>query len=151
MRAARKGIGATSVAALASALLLPACNSREVTYPTTGNSLTGTVKYGTDQLQFAMILVTQGTAGSTGMIGDDGTYFVDNVPLGEVSIAVIPDAARGVFTSKSMAAGATAKAGGGKANLRFISVPEKYTKTETSGISTTVDKGTNRYDIVMPK
>jgi hypothetical protein len=142
MRSIRPWAGAFAVAVLTAAL--PACGSREVVYPTTGNSLTGTVKYGSEQLQFALILVMQENAGSTGMIRDDGTYFVDNVPLGEVSIAVIPDAARGVFMQKSMAAGAyagpEAKGGSRKVPVKFIGVPDKFTQVETSGIKTTVQK-----------
>jgi hypothetical protein len=137
-------------------IALPACGSRETTYPTTGNSLTGKVKYGKDELQFALILVMQGQAGSTGMIRDDGTYLVDNVPLGEVQIAVIPDAARGVFMSKSMAAGAyagpDAKPGSSKkVEVKFIGVPDKFTKVETSGLKATVESGENHHDIVIPK
>jgi hypothetical protein len=41
--------------------------------------------------------------------------------------------------------------GKGKTRLRFVGVPPKYFEPETSGLKTTIQKGVNTYDIVIPK
>jgi len=129
-----------------SALLAVSCEKGE-RLPETGATLEGTVAYGSQQLEFAMILVQTANASATGRIGDDGRYRVENVPLGEVLIGVNTSAARGDFQSKIMAQ-SQAKA---KTQPKFIEVPAKYFDPEKSGLKTTITKGANTYDIVIPK
>jgi len=147
-----------SAAALAAAALAAtSCGKfvREEKLPETGATLEGTVKYGNDQLQFAMIQVLSPSGSTTGMIGEDGRYRIENVPIGDVKIGVNTSAATGEYQSKMMAAGVykgpEAHGKGKVQGPRFIAVPEKYFNPETSGISTTVKKGTNTFDIVIPK
>jgi hypothetical protein len=130
-----------------SAQLCVSCAAREARLPETGATLEGTVTYGGEKLQFAMILVQTADASATGRIGDDGRYRVENVPVGEVMIGVNTSAARGDYQSKIMAAGQVKPA----TPPKFIDVPEKYFDPEKSGVKTTVTKGANTYDIVIPK
>ena len=147
-----------SAAALAAAALATtSCGKfvREEKLPDTGATLEGTVKYGDDQIQFAMIQVKSPNGAATGMINEDGHYRIENVPFGDVQIGVNTAAAMGEFNSKMMGGGVykgPEASGKGKVQgLRFIAVPDKYFNPDTSGISTTVKKGTNTYDIVIPK
>jgi hypothetical protein len=152
MSLARKALIAGVYATVA--LTVTACGGgREVTNKTTGNSLVGTVKYGDEQLQFAMIMVTVGGQTSTGFIGDDGTYKVDNVGTGEAQLAVYPEPAKGNYNSKIMGEsykGPGAK-GSGKVSVKWIDVPQKYHTPETSGLKATITAGENKHDIVIPK
>jgi hypothetical protein len=136
------------------AALAASCSSnRAVRLPETGATLEGTVKYGGEDVQFAMILVQAGDKAATGKVGEGGRYRVENVPLGEVKIGVNTSAARGDFTSRSMSRGAR---GGDPremkmAPLKFVDVPGKYADPETSGLKTTTSKGENTFDVVIPK
>ena len=63
------------------------------------------------------------------------------------------DAGRGDFMSASMSKtyqGPGTK-GAKKNSLKFIEVPKKYHDPETTPLKTTVAKGPNTYDIVIPK
>jgi hypothetical protein len=133
-------LGLLSAAAL---VLLPAsCNYGPQRIPETGATLEGTVTYGKDKVLVAMI-IAQGTgAPATGFIEDDGRYQLKNVPLGEVNIAVNVKAAEGQLMSKRMAK---------QAVPNVIHVPDKYGDPNTSGIKTTISKGQNTFDIVIPK
>ena len=128
---------------------------REDRLPETGATLEGTIKYGDEQLQFAMILVRTAGGSATGRIGEDGRYRVENVPLGEVMIGVNTAAATGEFQSKMMGAGVykgpEAKGKGRVVGVKFIPIPEKYYNPETSNLKTTISKGTNTFDIVIPR
>jgi hypothetical protein len=128
---------------------------KEERLPETGSTLTGVVKYGDENLQFGLILVQTPTSSATGKIGDDGTYKVANVPIGPVKIGVNTSAGKGDFMSKSMAAGAykgpEAKGKGKVVGLKFIEIPKKYFEPNTSGIETTIQSGSNTFDIVIPK
>ena len=148
---------AAGVALTTLALALTSCGKfvREERLPDTGATLEGTVKYGDEPVQFAMILVKTADKSMTGKIGEDGRYKVENVPLGEVQVGVNTSAAQGEFQSKMMAGGAykgPEAAGKGRVTgLKFVQVPEKYFDPETSGIKTTVTSGVNTFDIVIPK
>jgi hypothetical protein len=135
------------VVVASAALLAVSCHGRDVRLPETGATLEGTVTYGGEKLEFAMILVQTADASATGKIGEDGRYRVENVPLGEVMIGVNTSAARGDFQSKIMAA----SQGKPAAPPKFIDVPANYFDPEKSGIKTTVTKGANMYNIVIPK
>jgi hypothetical protein len=139
----------------AAACLASSCGfSRETRLPESGATLEGVVKYGGEQLQFAQILVIAEGKMATGRIGEEGRYRVENCPLGQVKVAVNTSAARGEYQSKAMAGGAykgpNAK-GKGAVALRFVDVPAKYFDPETSGLTTTVKRGSNTYDITIPK
>jgi hypothetical protein len=123
--------------------------------PESGATLEGVVKYGTEQLHAALIIVTSDSGSATGNINEDtGRYKVENVPLGTVKIAVNTDAAKGQLQGKMMSGyyqGPDAKAKGKTTPPKIIEVPAKYGAPETSGITTTVSKGANTYDITIPK
>ena len=69
-------------------MFLTSCGSgRYEPIPETGASLTGTVTYKKELLKIGMVIVA-GKTGATGEIGEDGRYKVENVPLGEVTLAI---------------------------------------------------------------
>jgi hypothetical protein len=123
--------------------------------PETGATLEGVVKYGTEQLKAALIIAQNDKGQATGNIDEEtGRYKLENVPLGEVSIAVNTAAAKGQLMGKMMSGyykGPEAKAKGIMGPPPIIEVPKKYGVPETSGISTTINKGQNTYDITIPK
>jgi hypothetical protein len=120
------------------------------TLPESGASLEGTVTYGKEKLQAAFIIVQGSSGAATGNIGEDGHYKIENVPLGEVSIAVNTEAAKGQLMGQFMAQSLN-KEKGGKAPPRIIDVPAKYADPNKSGIKTTINKGPNTFDIVIPR
>jgi len=125
-----------------------ACNSEPVRgqrSPDTEATLDGTVTYGGQKLQVALVIAQNSNGSATGFIGDDGRYHLTNVPLGEVSIAVNTEAGKGQLMSKMMS---QAK-GKGRVMPRIIDVPAKYFEPAGSGIKTTVNKGENTFDIVI--
>jgi hypothetical protein len=84
---------------------------------------------------------------ATGYVQEDGRYTLTNVPLGEVNIGINTTAAKGQYVGKVMAE----SKGKGKSPSKFVDVPAKYQEPENSGFKTTVKKGVNTYDIVIPK
>jgi hypothetical protein len=136
------------------ALLIVSCSgSRERKLPESGATLEGTVTYNGQALEFAMILVQGPDGAATAYIGDDGKYKVENVPLGPVKIGVNTSAARGQFQSKMMSGNKEAADPGKSKRLsapRFVDVPPKFFEPETSGLTRTIEKGVNTYDIVLP-
>jgi len=80
---------------------------------------------------------------------------VENVPLGEVMVGVNTDAAQGDYRSKAMAAGLNKGPGAvGKGKVsgpKFIQIPQKYHTPTTADLKTTIIKGTNTFDIDIPK
>jgi hypothetical protein len=140
--------GLSLLAMMLTALLTVSCKEKGVKLPETGATLEGTITYGSDKLAYAMVIVrAEGSTAATGMIDDNGRYRVENVPLGEVLIGVNTSAARGQFQSKMMAQ----SQGKPKKMPPFIDVPEKYFHPETSGVKTTINKGPNTHNIVIPK
>jgi hypothetical protein len=140
---------------VALALLASSCRVREEKLPETGATLEGTIKYGDEPVDYAMLQVMGANSVATGTVQEDGRYRVENAPIGEVRIAVNTAAAQGQYQSKMMASGVykgpEAKGKGKVVGLKFVKVPEKYANPDTSGIKTTVNKGANTYDIVIPK
>lgn len=118
--------------------------------PQTGATLEGTVTYGKDKLMAALIIVQGADGAATGNIGDDGHYKIENVPLGEVNIGVNTDAAKGQMMSQVMAQ-SQSKEKDKKPLPQVIDVPAKFGNPTTSGIKTTINKGSNTFDIVVPK
>ena len=155
MRHAMRLVGAAAIAGCG--LLIASCGYgvREERLPETGATLEGTVTYGTEKVPVALIIVT-GTSGSaTGEIDEaTGRYKVENVPLGEVKIAVNTEAAKGQMKGKLMSGyykGPEAKAKGIMTPPRIVDVNKKYANPDTSGLRTTINAGANSYDITMPK
>ncbi len=122
--------------------------------PETGATLEGTVTYGKDQLMLAMVIVAGANGSATGYVDEaTGKYRIENAPVGEVKVAVNTEAAKGMLMGKMMSGyynGPEAKAKK-VSPPRTIDVPAKYAKPETSGLTTTVNRGENTYDIVIPK
>ena len=129
-------------------------SNRPVTLEETGATLEGTIKYGTEDVQFAMVIAQTATGSATGKVDSDGKYKLQNVPLGEVTIGVNTDAATGDFQSAAMAAGSykgPESKGKAKVDLKFTKVPAKFFDPATSNLKTTIKKGSNTYDIVIAK
>jgi hypothetical protein len=129
-------------------LVLAGCPPRGRRLPETGATLEGTVTYGTTKVEVGLVIVQGEGAASTAFIGEDGRYKVENVPLGTVHLAVNTEAGKGELMSKTMARSQ------GKAAVplpKVIGVPARYADPTTSGITTTISKGENKYDIVIPK
>lgn len=148
-----RGLAVGSFAALA--LAVTACGQREIRLPETGADLSGTVTYGSDSINFALIIVAgkDGTQ-ATGNIDDDGKYHITNVPLGEVKVAVNTEAGYGDFMSKSMSKayqGPDGKGGGKKKLGTYTKVPAKYHDVASSPLKTTIQKGPNTFNIKISK
>jgi hypothetical protein len=131
-------------------LLIPGCGVREYRRPETGASLEGTVKYAGKTVPAAMIIVAGESGGATGNIGEGGRYHVENVPVGEVKVAVNTDAAKGQMMGQKMAQAYQGGKGGAKpAPIQFLEVPKKYQDPNSSGITTTIKSGANTFEIVL--
>ena len=139
------------------ALLIASCGYgvKEERLPTTGATLEGTVTRGSEKLSAALIVVAGSSSSATGEIDEaTGRYKVQNVPLGEVKIAVNTEAAKGQLMGKMMSGyykGPEAKTRGLVGPPKIIDVPTKYADPATSGITTTINAGANTFDIVIPK
>ena len=147
-----RGLMMTSLFGIA-CVSISACGSKEITLKTTGAKLSGTVQYGTDKIQFAKIIVKNQSGSAQGDINDDGIYSMDNVPLGEVTVAVNTEAGRDGFMRKSMAQsykGPDAK-GKGKSEYKLISVPAKYQDLDQSPLKTKIEVGENTFNIEIKK
>lgn len=133
------------------AMLAASCGERGTRLPDSGATLEGIITYGGTKVPYAEVNVVGPTSMATGNVQEDGRhdgrYKVDNVPLGEVKIGVNPVAAKGEFMSKIMAE----SKGKAKGTPKFVDVPAKYHEADTSGLKTTVQKGLNTFDIVIPK
>jgi hypothetical protein len=125
------------------ALLLSGCDSGKYTpLPETGATLEGKVTYGNQDILVGLVIVTGGEGPSAqDFIGEDGRYKLKNVPLGQVTIAVNVKAGDGNLMSKRMS---------GQKVPKTILIPEKYTDPKTSEIKTKVEKGENKFDIIIP-
>jgi hypothetical protein len=123
-----------------------ACDGGTARRPETGATLEGTVKYG-DQKVMVGLVIAEGTSATTGFIDDDGRYHLDNVPLGDVNLAVNTEAGKGQLKSKMMAQ----MKGKAKALPNVVDLPAKFHNPQTSGITTNIKAGPNTYDIVIPK
>jgi len=128
------------------------CAPYESRLPETGATLEGKVTYGGETVPLALIVVVGSRGQSTGHI-EDGRYKVENAPLGEVRIGVNTEAAKGQLISQQMA---QSYKGPGKGSSRspaprLVEVPAKYWEAEKSGITTTIKRGKNTYDIALNK
>lgn len=142
----------SSLICAAMALVFTACNSYEARLPETGATLEGTVSYGSEKVPIALISVASEKGQASGQVEEVGYYRVENVPLGEVKIGVNTEAMRSQIISQQMAAsykGPGAKGGSRPKAPPFVSLPAKLQDPETSGITTTIRKGKNTFDIVL--
>jgi hypothetical protein len=131
-----------------------ACGTGDVKVASTNATLSGTVKYGTDQVMYGMVIVRGGPTETQGKIGENGEYQVGNCPLGECLIGINTESGKGEYMAKTMGeryAGPQGKGGAGKASQKFVDVPAKYRDAMKSGLKFDVKAGANRYDIVIPK
>jgi hypothetical protein len=128
-------------------LLLSGCSfrEREVRYPESGATLEGTVTYGKDKVGAALVIARNETGQAMAFVEDNGHYKLENVPLGEVNIAVDTE------TGKSMARGKAMAQGKAKGAPRIIDVPKQFADSAKSGIKTTVNKGANTFDIIIER
>jgi hypothetical protein len=136
------------LALLGLGLLLTSCGREGgIRYPETGATLEGTVTYGKDTIEAALVIAQNENGSATGFIEDNGRYKLQNVPLGEVNIAVNTEAGRGQamgrLTAKSQGRATVAP--------RLIDVPSRFGDPATSGITTTINKGENTFDIMIPR
>jgi hypothetical protein len=142
---------------LSSALLAASCGYgvREERLPESGATLEGTVAYGGEKVQAALIIVAGEKGSATGNVDEaTGRYRIENAPLGPVKIGVNTDAAKGEMMGKVMAGyykGPEAKSRGIVAPPKIVDVPPKYRKPDTSGLTTTINEGANTFDIQIPR
>jgi hypothetical protein len=118
-----------------------------IRYPESGATLEGTVSYGTDRVAAALVIAQGGTGAATAFVDSEGRYKLENVPLGEVNLAVNTAAGKGQAMGRLMAE----SQGKAKGAPRIVDVPGKYADPAKSGIKTTINKGANTFDIVIPK
>jgi hypothetical protein len=129
-------------------LLLAGCSRySEVRYAETGATLEGTVKYGKDKLEVAMVSAQNASGSAQAFVDENGRFKMVNVPLGQVSLGVDTEAGKGQAMGRIMAA---AQSKGAKAP-RIIEVPKTFADPNKSGISTTISVGENTFDIVIPR
>jgi len=121
---------------------------KEIRLPESGADLKGTVTYDGQKVMVAMVIVQSAGGSAAGLIGDDGTFNIKNVPVGEVNIGVNTEAGKGELKGKMMARAQTKEK---VAMPKIVDVPPKYFDPTTSGIHTTVNKGQNTYDVVIKK
>jgi hypothetical protein len=142
----RRGHILARLAFVALGLSLAGCNPPGIRYPESGATLEGTVTYGKDKVGAALVIAQNKDGSATTFVGDDGRYKLENVPLGEVNIAVNTDAGKGAAMGRITAA----SQGKGEAP-KIVDVPKQYADPASSGIKTTIKKGANTYDIVIPQ
>src|SRR5262245_9000485 len=137
------------------AVVLASCgNPREQRLPETGASLEGYVTYGPEKVPLALIIIAGQGGSATGSVDETGHYKIENVPIGDVKIAVNTEAAKGELQGKLMSGyykGPEAKKKGITAPPSIVSVPAKYSNPETSGLRTTIASGPNSHDISIPR
>jgi hypothetical protein len=135
-----------ALVAAAGLCLCAACDGGTARRPETGATLDGTVSYGDQKVRVGLVIV-QGTSAVNGFVDDDGHYHLDNVPLGDVHLAVNTEAGKGQLKSRMMAQ----TKGKAKALPNVIDVPAKYQDPQKSDITTNIKPGANTYNIVIPK
>jgi len=138
----------SSLAFAGMTFLICSCGEKGASIAQTGASLEGTVHYGDEPIHFALIIAQSPSGSATSSVDEEGRYHMSNVPLGEVNIAVNTKAGQGDFMTKTMNAGASKK---GKVNWKYLQVPDKFQDPNTTTLKTTINKGSNTYDIKVPK
>jgi hypothetical protein len=129
-------------------LILAGCfGPREVRYPETGATLEGNVTYGNEKVGAALVIAQNASGSATAFVDESGHYKLENVPLGEVNLAVNTEAGKGQAMGR-VRAQAKGKA---KGAAKILEVPSRYAAPATSGIKTTINEGANTFDIVIPR
>ncbi|HTU18925.1 MAG TPA: hypothetical protein VMG10_12770 [Gemmataceae bacterium] len=97
------------------------------------------------------IVIFSGAEGrsSPGTIHEDGTYQADDVPVGPVKVAIMPDMRMGSDGSPARPPLPGTPAAAPSSAAVPVLIPRKYTKVDTSGLTLTVQGGKNSFDIVM--
>ena len=127
---------------------------KEETLPESGASMKGTVTFGGEPVHYAMIRVKGGGREAQGKVLPDGTYLVENCPLGPVAIGVNTDASKGDHQSALRAGGDYAGPDGKsrkRVSLKMTEVPGKFFEPDTSGLTHTLTAGENQHDIAIKK
>jgi hypothetical protein len=118
-------------------------------------TLTGTVTYEGEPIQAgSVLLVGSDLRPVTAAIKEDGTYTFTNVPTGDVKLAVYNPARRRGWAAlfQVVNEGGTAEGGkviklsGNRRKKRPV-IPASYSDHELSGLRTTIERGSNEYDI----
>jgi hypothetical protein len=117
--------------------------------PESGATLEGTVTYDGKKVTAALIIAEGNGPAATAFVDDDGHYKLENVPLGEVRLGVDTRAGEGARRGQAIAQSQNKKGGGGLPPV--VPVPSKYANPKESTITTTTQKGPNKFDIVIPK
>jgi hypothetical protein len=146
--------GAAAALALCVIVLASCLGPKEERLPETGATLEGTITYGSETIHFAQIQAMGDGKSAIGRIGEDGRYRIENVPLGDVTIGVNTAAAKGEFMSMIQSRANKGPESKGKANVslpKFVDVPSVYYNPDKSGLKTTIQKGTNTYDVKIPR
>jgi hypothetical protein len=119
----------------------------EVKRPETGATLEGNLTYGNEKVGAALVVAENSTGSATAFVDENGHFKLENVPLGEVNIAVNTDAGKGEAMGRAM----SQSQGKSKGALKMVDVPKQYADPANSGIKTTIKKGPNTFDISIPK
>jgi hypothetical protein len=109
--------------------------TEEVRMDLSDAKMTGKVLYKGKPVPYALVILANDNASSSGNADAYGNYTVLNVPVGELRIGVNTAAGRGMMTGALMAA-AYSKDKSPKPT--FIDVPAKFFDPDTSGITTKV-------------
>ena len=147
---------AALAAVATAALAVASCSPQGPVEPIdeTGATLEGSITYGGQPVPLAAVIIlpASGGSGTTGFADDEGRFKVINVPIGDVKIGIDSEAAKGPMMGRAMG-GTDPKAKGGKRAVvpKLIDVPKPYRNPETSGFQTTIKKGSNTFDVVIPK
>jgi hypothetical protein len=114
------------------------------------------VFYGDQPVANAMVIVATTAGPSAGgaqaFADDEGNYKVDNVPVGNVLIAVNTDAPKGMMMAKAMSGTNPYDKNSKRATVpKVTEVPKKYHVPATSKLTFDVQRGVNKHDIRIPK
>jgi hypothetical protein len=96
----------------------------------------------------SVIFSGAGNRSAAGTIEPDGSYVAENVPVGEVKVAILqmlggparPGPLQGLPGLDDVPAAPPAKP---------VPIPKKYQNVETSGLTCSVTSGTNEFDIKL--
>jgi len=138
--------GLLPLAGLVLALAAAGCGQGSNRLPESGATLEGTVSYGNEQVMVGLVIAEGDGPAATAFIDEKGHYKLDNVPLGEVRLAVNTEAGKGHLRGKAMGRQKDAPP-----LPKVIDVPAQYGKPTESGIKTTIQPGENTFKIVIPK
>jgi hypothetical protein len=128
------------------ALCLAGCESGH-RLPESGATLEGTVTHDGKKVTAALVIAEGNGPASTAFVDDDGYYKLENVPLGEVRIGVDTRAGEGRRRGAAIAQSQSKKGPLPPAEK----VDPKYFSPTQSGITTTTQRGANKFDIAIPK